>query len=160
MWVSFVFINSFSKNVFLNKKAKVKIDSHASAGSHGMYMKYASFPWPPFVTWNCCKTLARGLRNRGDYFLQKNLFITRIQLGLLNPTITFKLCSRPFPIKFAFGMRVSKLKDSGLHVMQCIHHRLFPPSPMASSMWYIPDHLHLTTSLLLHCWASTAHRKW
>jgi len=106
----------FQKNGFLTKKAKVKIDSHAFAGSHGMYLKYASFPWPPLVAWNDCRRLARGQHNSGGYFLQKNLVVPKIQLGLLNPTTIFKLCSRRFAIKFAFGMKFSKLRDRLIYI--------------------------------------------
>ena len=40
------FTNSFSKNVFLNKKLTFKVDSAAYSGSHG---KYVSFNWSPVV---------------------------------------------------------------------------------------------------------------
>jgi hypothetical protein len=31
----------------LDKKQNVEIDSAASSGGKGKYMKYVSFPWPP-----------------------------------------------------------------------------------------------------------------
>ena len=52
---------------FLTKKSKVKIDSPASTGNQGMYVKYASFPWPLLVAWNVCKKLARALHDRKIY---------------------------------------------------------------------------------------------
>ena len=34
---------------FFNKKLILKVDGAASNGSHGNYMEYVSFLWPPVV---------------------------------------------------------------------------------------------------------------
>jgi hypothetical protein len=38
-----------SQKIAFNKKTKLKIDSAGSTGSHGKYIKYVSFHWPPVV---------------------------------------------------------------------------------------------------------------
>jgi hypothetical protein len=49
----------------VNKKQKVEIDSPASSGGQGKYMKYVSFPWLP-------REAALSVLNFGLFFLLKN----------------------------------------------------------------------------------------
>jgi hypothetical protein len=63
MTVSFVLINFFEKNV--TRKLRRKIDSAASHGCNGKYMKYGSFPWPPAMAACDPKGLAIVLHNKG-----------------------------------------------------------------------------------------------
>jgi len=49
MALTFVFINSFSKNYFYKKKLKLKMYITASTGRHVKCVKYKSFPWPLVV---------------------------------------------------------------------------------------------------------------
>jgi hypothetical protein len=56
-----------SKKTVLTKKAEEKIDSSASTGSHGKYMKYVSFPWSPVVAAHDRKRLTRAICSSGSY---------------------------------------------------------------------------------------------
>jgi hypothetical protein len=50
-WQSSLFLLIPSQKVDFNKKKlMLKIDSAASIGGQGKYMKYVSFSWPPVVT--------------------------------------------------------------------------------------------------------------
>jgi len=49
MAITFIFINSLSKKLFLQKYIRLKIYINASTGRHGKFMKYTSFPWPLVV---------------------------------------------------------------------------------------------------------------
>ena len=60
------------KNCFLNKKLTLKINSASCIGSHGKYMTYVSFPWPPVVAAHDHKGLARAQYNSGSYCFRKN----------------------------------------------------------------------------------------
>jgi len=73
----------------------LKIDSAASARSHGKYMKSFRFPWPPVVAARDCK---RGLHEHcvaaevtGSI---KTTLLHRIELCLSDPTIPFKFLQK------------------------------------------------------------------
>jgi hypothetical protein len=53
-----------SQTTVVTKKLMLQIDSTASAGSHGKYMKNVSFPWPPVVKAHDRKRLARALQRK------------------------------------------------------------------------------------------------
>ena len=132
MAMSFVFINSFSNNCFLTKKQTLKIDSAASRGGHGKYMKYASFPWPSVVAApHCIAELVSGSRKTNPYVL--------ISISSYHTLQTVQKT-------ISYHNRLGYDNKFGLKVLQYIYHCL--SFPMASSMWHFPEPLHLTTSLL------------
>jgi hypothetical protein len=55
----------------------------------------------------------------------KTILILSIQLWPSDPSITFKLCKRRFPIKFAFPVTVSKAQCQTLKSVA-----IYPPSPV------------------------------
>jgi len=65
---SVVSIDSFSE-FFKAKSPTLKIDSAASTGSSGSYMKYVIFLWPPVVAADAPKRLAPTLHIRRSNWL-------------------------------------------------------------------------------------------
>ena len=64
----------------------LKINSAASTGSHGKYMKYISFPWQYVII--------TGLHEHSKA-VERNVFnIASIQLCPAGPTTLLKLCRR------------------------------------------------------------------
>jgi hypothetical protein len=71
MAISFVFIDSFSKTVFEQKKIMLKINSAASNRSQGKLTYLMYFPWPPLETGLSISTILCYLR-----LLQSLFFLT------------------------------------------------------------------------------------
>jgi hypothetical protein len=68
MAVFFFSLIQFEKNC-LTKELMLKIHGAASTGSHGRYMKYVSFPWPPVLVAHNRKKLVQAPHSSGGYWL-------------------------------------------------------------------------------------------
>jgi len=95
-------------------KLTLKIDSAASTGNHGKYMKYVNVHW----LWWRQLLIVRDLREHciaeevtGSV---RAVLIPSIRLCLSQPTFPFRLCRRWFPIKTSFAMAISKVQSSNM----------------------------------------------
>jgi hypothetical protein len=114
--------------------------------SHGKYIKYVSFPWPPVVTAHDHKRLARALHFSGSYWRYKNYPYTQYSVNSIRSYPSLQTVQKTISYQNLFAM--TTFKDQGRTLKSV---RIYPPSPglsIASSMWNFPDLLHLTHSLL------------
>jgi hypothetical protein len=88
--------------MFLPKKVTLKIDSAASDGSHGNYMKYVSFLWPPVVAAQALHSNAKLLALEK---LSPNPEFSYVPPP--DPTISFQLRRKRLPIKIAFAVTIN-----------------------------------------------------
>lgn len=123
MSVPFVFINSFSE-MFLTRKLTLKsilLPLPAAMGSTWNMLASLGLRW-----WQ--GRIVRGLHEPcltvAVIFSRKTIFVPRIQLGPLNPTIPLELCRRPFLIKIAFAVTISKARGQTFKSVA-----IYAPSP-------------------------------
>jgi hypothetical protein len=91
-------------------KLKLKIDSAASTGNHGNYMKYANVHW----LWWQQHLIVRDLREHCLIEEVTDSVRTVLIPSLSDPTFPFRLCRRCFPIKTLFAMTISKVQSPNM----------------------------------------------
>jgi hypothetical protein len=114
-----------SKKILLTKKLMLKIDSASSTGSHGEYLKYVSFPWPPVEPAHDPKSLHEQYIAADVTGSNHTVLIPTTELCPSDPAIPFQLCAGRFPIKIAFAMTIRKAEGRTLEPAA-----LYPPLPV------------------------------
>jgi hypothetical protein len=108
-----------------NKRLTLKIDSAASTGSHGEYLKYVSFLWPPVEPAHDPKSPHEQCIAADVTGSNQTVLIPTIQLCPSDPSIPFQLRTGRFPIQIAVALKISKAQGQTLEPAA-----IYPPSPV------------------------------